>query len=116
MKTLISALIAVWIYSHETFLFDTLSGDLEPGNYAVTAELDSYVYRDERSSKQSEGFSAIGVIPEKDDPKSADELLTYIKVNIVGKAYYHYFREDDGSIFRKMTTADDYGKNEHPTK
>lgn len=90
---------SIWEKSYETLLFDSVSGDLEPGQYTEhQGGSDGFYYRPIDSDPSFEQFQSTETLNTGD----------YTHVNIVGRAYYHEFKASDGTVRRVRTTTRDY--------
>jgi len=86
-----------WIGSYETLGFDTLDGDLDFGQYALTEDGEGYYIR--TKPKDEAQFERVGL----------DYDVSKLKeVKIKGHAYYHEFRKADGVTKRVQTDYDGY--------
>lgn len=77
-----------WLYSYETLLFDTPSGDLTQGYFAVEPLNDKKIYRH----------------PDDDGV----ELSKLQQVAITGKGWFQVFQDSKGVIHREAITKNDY--------
>ena len=89
-----------WICGYETLLFDTPSGDLEEGQYAISEDGNKVFYRPSERPKEEFNFRAV---------KAGElDVSGMQQVNIIGKAYYNEFLLPNGKKIRERTTAKAY--------
>ena len=84
-----------WIASYETMLFDTTSGWIEDNQYALMEAKDAYFIKlpGEVVKEVALDFDLTGLT----------------EVNIIGKAYFHTFLDDDGqTVIREQATKSEY--------
>ena len=89
-----------YLCSYETLKFDTISGDLEKGQYAENGK---YHYFNPEDLDKEEYRNIIGV------EKDSESLVGFEKKNILNeKAYYQKFQDQYGAIKRYSMTEEEY--------
>lgn len=96
-----------WLCSFTTVGFDTVSGELEAGQYALNEEGDYYYFRDADDAEEKQ-FQTIGVLRDSDDPRASFNTQNYTQVRILGKAYYHIFSDRTGKTYRVRIGKTEY--------